>query len=472
MSHPLPELTPRDLTDEELFDEVFITPGVRLLDQMVMMARGWQTGSPWALLGKAFGVAVCDKPHTSVYSGLTSAAPLNLLIGFVGVSGMGKGLTMSAPLHPLSSKPPASASPLVGGAAINTVTGPTIRYAHPASGEQLVTEFFDTVPDPSDPSGKALVAKQHDDPVWADWPEIDAMAAKMKVSAATLEAFLRSVFSGETFGDKSLGRAKLGLGQVVAPHSYRCVVTVGVQPSRAAGLIRDGGGGTVQRYLFLPVDDPDALDVGDLLPVRQKLYSSLGLPPPQDRATPPPRIYVPGPDSVTVSNEVLDIISGTRASVLRQDGAIDPEDTHRINLQTRVAAILGGWSVTPGTPVVIDEKLWWWSGCVMERVRRTRLSIVAAAEAADADEARRSGRLRHISDVSAAEAAEAAEARFKESVFEHVFDIVRANPGIDQRTIHSRLSVKKRGVLRTVLSDGVDCGALIQSGTSFYPGTP
>lgn len=461
--------SPRDLADGELFDEVFVKPGVPLMRRMVLMARGWQTGSPWAMLGKAFGVAVCDQPKTSVYSDLTAAAPLNLLIGFVGVSGMGKGLTMGAPLAPMSQRPPPSTGPVVGGAPINTV-GTTIRFAHPASGEQLVTEFFDTVADPSDPSGKSMVARQHDDPVWADWPEIDAMAAKMRVSAATLEAFLRSVFSGESFGDKSLGRAKMGLGQVVAPRSYRCVVTVGVQPSRAAALIRDGGGGTVQRYLFLPVDDPEALDVDDLLPARQQLCRSMGAPIPNDRSTPPPRLYIPGPAAVEVSPEVMDHISATRASVLRQDGMVDPEDTHRINLQTRVAAILGGWAGPPGGKVVIDDDLWWWSGCVMERARRTRLEIVAAADAADADEARRSGRLRHISSLSEAEAAELSESVFRKEVLRHVHGIVSRQPGAHRRTLHGLLSVKKRRVLNTVLADGVDAGVLLESDKCYYPG--
>lgn len=456
---------PRDLDDDELFDAVFDVPGVPLLKHLILMARGWQMGSPWALLGRAGGVAACDQPKSSVYAGMASPAPLNLLLGFVGISGMGKGLIMGAPLTPHSFA--AVNAPAVGGQ-INT--GPRLRFAHPASGEQLVTEFFDEFPDPtySGTGTPPMIRRQHDDPVWVDWAEIDAMAAKMKVTAATLEAFLRSVYSGETFGDRSLGRMKMGLGQIVEKMSYRCVVSVGVQPSRAAALIRDGGGGTIQRYQFFPVDDPYAASVPELLPLRQELCRRLGAPIPTDRDTAPPALYIHGPASAALNATVRDTLSAIRYETLSGTGRIAAEDTHQINSQARWAAIIAGWKAQPGTHVVVDEDDWFWSGCLLERSRRVRNSITEAAEKSDAEEAARRGKNQHITNRAAAEAKEAEEAAFMESVHARVQVILRQRPGLTYRDIFVTLGAKQRKVLRTILANGIDESRLIADETGRY----
>ncbi|MCB1257519.1 MAG: hypothetical protein KDB26_10460, partial [Microthrixaceae bacterium] len=41
-----------ELTDEELWDEIFGT-GMPLLDDIVLLARGWQRGNPLGVVGKA-----------------------------------------------------------------------------------------------------------------------------------------------------------------------------------------------------------------------------------------------------------------------------------------------------------------------------------------------------------------------------------------------------------------------------------
>ena len=49
-------------------------------------------------------------------------------------------------------------------------------------------------------------------------------------------------------------------------HSYRLCVLTGVQPNRAQALLDESTGGLPQRFVYLPVSDPDAPDADKLPP--------------------------------------------------------------------------------------------------------------------------------------------------------------------------------------------------------------
>lgn len=415
----------KDLDDAELFDEVF-NVGVPLLEMLVLQARAYQLGSPWGVLGKAICVASLDATDVSVPTGTGSRPiPLNPMVAFVAPSGVGKGMTMSAPL-------------VSGSARIND-PGP-VRVT-PASGEALIDSFY--VTDVIDEETKKLGPVRHDRPVWADWAEIDALAAKAGSKGATLEPVLRSIFTGEDAGDESITRKGGGFGCTLEAGTYRCAVTVGVQPKRAAPLLRDGGGGTLQRLTWLDVTDTGtALHPSDIPSARADLAQRLGLSHVPNSA---PAITVHGPvGGVVMSQDVQDDIMLQRYDVLNDTGTVAEEDTHRNNSRIRYGAIFAGWLVSPGQPVVLDARAWRWADAVLEHSSRVRKSITTTAKAEDDAEALRRGRLNGLSNHAAKAAAEAVLEKEHTLNMHKLSAMVKKQPGLSARMYQSALSRDRR----------------------------
>lgn len=365
----------RDLTDEDLYDEV-MKCGVPLLDILEALARGYQLGNPVATLIKAVGVAACDAPKASVPTGIGSRpAPLNFLLCFVGPSGLGKGLSLDAPL--------VCASPLSG-----------YRPITPASGEALISTFFDTVPAAD---GKGTETVQHDEPVWASWGEIDAFAAKSSTTASTLDAILRSLWTGEGAGDVSISRKKQGVGCRVEAGTYRFVMSVGAQIDRAGVFLDDTAGGTLQRLFWVPLVDDDApVNPADIRAYRHRLRALLGLPP-QSKPRQSPNIAVWGPHgAVDISDAIEDLMLESRGSVLRREVVVSSLETHDNNTRVRLAAVFAAWRAgTVGSgefkTIVVDEQDWWWASCLLEISRRARNECISAAKVKKSKVAKDSG---------------------------------------------------------------------------------
>lgn len=348
---------PHLLADDELYAEV-MECGVPLLDMIAKIARGYQKGNPIALLSKAIATAACDNPRASILTGIGSLpAPLNFLFCLVGPSGLGKGITLDAPMS--------CASPLGG-----------YRIATPASGEALIASFFETVPSAD---GKGTETVRHTDPVWATWAEIDHLAAKAGNINATLDAIMRSLFSGEAAGDSSITRMKAGIGCRVEKNSYRFVMFVGAQPDHAGVLMDDATGGTLQRLLWFPLVDSDAPETAaEIRAYRTQLEQLLGMPKDSLRYE-PPTLNIWGPGKVSMSSDIEDLLLESRSKVIRRLEVVDPLRTHANNLRIRLAAIFAGWRAGHGNPALIDREAWWWAGCLMEISDRTRQDCKDAA---------------------------------------------------------------------------------------------
>jgi hypothetical protein len=361
-----------ELTPEDLHAEI-MECGIPLLDLIVKMARGYQKGNPVAVLSKAIGIAACDADRVTIATGIGGRPlPLNFMFCLVGPSGLGKGITLDAPI--------VMATPLRG---YHPVT--------PASGEALIAEFFEQVPSAD---GKGTETQRHDEPVWVSWGEIDAFAAKSGNAGSTLDAIMRSLWTGEAAGDSSISRMKSGIGCRVEELSYRFVMYVGAQPDHAGALLEDQTGGTLQRLLWLPIPDDDAPETTAAVnEVKRALEKSLGDPPMSLQLT-PPTLAVWGPVAgVDVDQAVLDIMTENRSRLLRSGGtAIDPLDAHRDNLRTRLAAVFAGWRAGMGNRAVIDLDAWYWAGCFLEYSRRTRVVCTDAAHAKKMGDAREAGR--------------------------------------------------------------------------------
>ncbi len=69
---------------------------------------------------------------------------------------------------------------------------------------------------------------------------------------------LRKLWMGEQLGFNNASKATRS---ILAAHSYRASLIVGVQPIKAGPLLDDADGGTPQRFMFLPVGDPDAPEI-------------------------------------------------------------------------------------------------------------------------------------------------------------------------------------------------------------------
>ncbi|WP_459988627.1 hypothetical protein [Mycobacterium avium] len=483
-----PDADLKNLTEQELFNKVFYEPKLALLENIVDMARGWQLGSPFGVLGKAIGVAACDVPNTSFLSGTGSTrVVLNFLLGMVGDPGTGKGMTMGAPIVPLSHQ----GEPRTSVKVINLDVGdgqfvtagmsdefngcgnpyglPKIRRVFPASGPAFVAEFFDTMEVENEKGKKVTMPVRHNDPIWAEWNEVDQLVAKARgVSGSTLDTTIRSVFTGEDVGDKSISRAKDGVGSIVEAGTYRCIVVVGIQPDRAAAVIKDGGGGTLQRYIFFLLADDDAPPPSELMRIRRRMHKRMGLPMPENLLTAPPTLVVHGPSEVSVSDEVIMALLDTRHSVLTRDGSVAKEDTHANNNRLRLAAIIAGWKAEPNTPVVIDMEAWMWAGAVMEYSRRRRAEIAETIKTGELAEAAHRGRLMGVSKEAAEAHQEQLESVKAQELALKLVAKLTARPKQSLRDLKNSVSHKQRALIDQALIIAEENGQIIYEDGAWF----
>lgn len=461
-----------DPFDEDLYNAIIHDTGLKLLSRLELIARGWITGSALALLGKAGCVAACDSPSVSVFTGFGSRpAPLNLFVGFVGKPGQGKGLSMGVKMNYARST--ASNTTLVRppntGVELGESSGLTFTPPKPqgyASGEVLVSAFWETE---ETEDGKKIL-KRHYRPVWADYPEVDSLVAKAsmgkganKNNNVTLESVLRSSWTGEAVGDRSIGRDKDKIGSTLDEMSYRCVTTVGVQPSKGAPLVNDDGGGTAQRLDLFGVEDPLAPAPDDfnrpedyvraVEAFRAKLFADLRISP----TDLPPMLDVPGPGEITVDAEVRTHVIVHRGYVNTGTGDIEDIATHQVNRQARWAAIHAGWReyeqrgfLLPTTELTMVD--WEWAAAVMEHGERMRHVIVTAAKTAEANDRANIGVGYALSKVAQEDELDRIATRRFEADKQVALGKIGQNPGISRRDLDRKSSGNKKKTLPDVLT--------------------
>lgn len=187
--------------------------------------------APWAMLGIVLSrIVAATPPDVVLPPTIGGQASLNLFVGLVAPSGIGKGTATRAA---------ADAVQIVGG--VNTVPV--------GSGEGLAHLFMRR--------DKEGGIEQHTQSVLLDAPEIDTLTALGSRNGATLMSELRKAWSGEDLG---FGYADPKKRLPVPAHRYRLSMVVGIQPNRAGGLLADADGGTPQRFLWMPALDPDMED--------------------------------------------------------------------------------------------------------------------------------------------------------------------------------------------------------------------
>lgn len=269
-----------------------------------------QMASPWAVLGGVLARIVCQAPVTIVLPNIIQdLASINLAIALVGRSGEGKGGATSTARRAVNIGPPAFDTHTLGSG-----QGIAHGYGHWEAGKD----------------GEPGHVERHADSCLFIVEEVDHIGAHAAQTASTTLAELRRFLMGEKLGHLYVDRQKR---VEIHEHTYRGAFLVGVQPARAQALLGDADGGTPQRFVWLPVLDPNPPDQEPDTPepYRWQLPASSALPPPEP-------LY-DGRRPIPVCDTAADAIKEERRRRSRGEG--NPLDGHRLLCRERVAAALG-----------------------------------------------------------------------------------------------------------------------------------
>jgi len=395
-----------------------------------------RAAGPWGALGSVLVRATCAvPPHITLPPLVGSAMSLNLFAALLGISGLGKG-----------------AADAVGREAVRFVYAglPSDPVELPLGTGEGVAKTFrqaDAGPDDDAPTTAIFAA-----------PEIDTVAALIGRQGATLEPELRKLYSGEQLG---FTNAQKHTRTRVAAHSYRAGLIVGAQPERCGGLFRGTDGGTPQRFIWLPVNDPGAPDV---LP----------------EAPEPVTVRIPRlPHELTVPDMARQEILAHRRAMLRNEAAVDELDGHRLLSRLKIAAALMILdSAHRDAPGEITESDWELAGVVMGVSDQTREATRRAVESAT----RRANRARAL---DAAEREEVGEERRAARCREAILRWLDKAPGdgwMSRRDLRQKVKVNLRGyfdgeVSQLIIENRVeegrsDRGAVYRAVHRYTIGTP
>ena len=304
-------------------DQVFLHSG----SEQLVRIHGWARArlvSPWAVLfGVLLRVSASVPPTVQLPAVIGGRSSLNLLCAFVGRSGTGKG----------------------NSAKVAALAWPVEILTRPLGSGQGIAEAF-------------MKRSESDEilPVIFDVPEIDALSAGTKTQGSVLLPTLKCMAMGEQLGQTNATKES---SRNVPAHSYRACLSAGVQPGHANVLFGDATGGTPQRFLWVPVADPN-IEFGD--------FSD-----PEPLSTDMPD-WVPGADGVVeIEYEYAEIAPSIRAAyIARMHDEADALDGHALLTRCKVAVLL---AIMHGRTKVTA---WDWdmSGILMEVSDRTRASLL------------------------------------------------------------------------------------------------
>lgn len=318
--------------------------------------------TPWAVLGALLARVVAEvPPHVVLPPLVGSDASLNLAVALVADSGGGKSGALAC--------------------ARDALRIPNRRAADigPGSGEGIMMQFLER-----DPDTKENVLKAHPLALLSADEIAQIGAVQGRNSQATFGPVVRSMLTGDQVSTTAVDTERR---RRLPRNGYRLCVVAGVQPKLSGVLLDDSDGGTPQRWLWLPADDPgwNAPDTEWPAPLSWTF----------------PRPPAPDPDGfvrIDVPEEARAAVVDARRRRLRREG--DPLDGHRLLTREKVAAALallhGGFTVTSA----------WWelSGLVMHRSDVTRAYCAEALAAKAEHEHRARGRLDAARESGAREA--------------------------------------------------------------------
>lgn len=341
--------TARPPTGVDILDRFWTSRTV--LTHVRDFARGRRV-CPWSTLGPTLVRASCHlPPHVYMPPIVGGRVAPNLFCALVGPSGVGKGGSEAAARDAINYGFHRNTAKLSAEDAEALVTG--LIELPLGSGEGLARTFSGDI-------HTALFTA----------PEIDSLAALFTRQGSTLEGELRKAFMGEGLGFTNAQKATC---TYVERLTYRMGLIVGVQPLRAQALLNGADGGTPQRFIWMPVLDPDR--------------------PEQRPDTPDPiEIAVPDfmPGDLTVPDIAVHAIDAAQAAIHRGDADADPLAAHGLLTRLKVAAALMLLDERLEEPGVITDDDWHLAGIVMAISDATRSGVqqAVAASARNANRAR------------------------------------------------------------------------------------
>ncbi|WVX89127.1 DNA primase/polymerase [Gordonia phage Hibiscus] len=300
--------------------------------------------SPWSVLGVALARALAQvPPWITLPPVIGGKGSLNTFVALVGRSGAGKGTSEAA-------------------AADLVPVDDTIGMLPVGSGEGLAHAYVRRQPGTRD-----MVRERQS--VMFSVPEVDTLTAIGGRNGATIMSKLREAYSGEEIGFAWADPSKRLL---VGKHGYRLTLVLGVQPERAAPLLDDAGGGTPQRFVWLPATDPH---IGAEIP---------DVPPPIH--LPPLTAFGGYADHIEVPEVALNTIRA--AHIARSRGEGGTLDGHALFTREKVMV---GLAVLDGR-TACTESDWDLAGTVMDISDATRAAVVDEISSAVAAAAEKRGR--------------------------------------------------------------------------------
>lgn len=240
---------PRPAVDHRTGEIVAPAAADGALDEAFWTARPWlahirqaaraRLVAPTALLGAVLArVAAFTPPSTCLPALVGGNAPLSLLVALRGGSGAGKSSTVAAAGELIPHTPAGCVGPLALG-----------------SGEGLVEAFMELVEEEGSDGKKRKVKRQARHGALFSLDEGQALNEIGSRRGSTILPILRTAWSG---GDPGQANASVETFRHLAPGSYHVGLISLWQDHVAAALLADEAGGTPQRFIWLPTDDPGA----------------------------------------------------------------------------------------------------------------------------------------------------------------------------------------------------------------------
>lgn len=194
------------------------------LEVIEQMSRARMMAKWGVLMTVLVRVTTAIPPHVRLPALVGGEASLNLFAALVGKSGAGKGG--------------------VEAVAAAAVVLPEIHQANIGSGEGI-THLYKR-------RNRQGILEPIRDAVLFSVSEIDTMTALGQRQGSTLLSQLRKAWMGEHLGFSNADQHRT---VPLKAHGYRMGLILGVQPEKSAALIRDGDGGTPQRFIYAWVID-------------------------------------------------------------------------------------------------------------------------------------------------------------------------------------------------------------------------
>ncbi|WFF09095.1 hypothetical protein O7622_11295 [Micromonospora sp. WMMD1076] len=341
---------------------------------------------PFAVLGAVLAQVACRiGPHVVLPPTVGGVGSLNLFVGLVGPSGAGKDAAID------------TADEILGRGAPNA-------RVEAASGQGIDAAF--THPHPKE--GPI----QFCDSVLFEVSEIDSLAAAAGMNGSTTMPTLRKVFTGKALGAHYAAKDKR---RPVGQHKYRAALVAGIQPARAGVLLDDADGGTPQRWVWLPTNDPTRYRGRFAMPEQvieigwtdYDTYSAVGVQPDDEPVKHKDRVVV---EICPTAEQAILAVQEAKlgADLIGQAGDLQG---HALFTRLKVAALLGFLGQRRG-PAEVTEEDWEIAGLLMTVSEHTRglCQQVLAEKARQTSVARGRSRARQA-EAEADEAANIADER-------------------------------------------------------------